>query len=111
MAVVQLIFFQPALGRGGVFQIEAGAKVGAIRALTHHIRFGAAAKAQPQRINRNRFTGAGFTGNRGHATLKIDFQLANNSKITDGELGQHTRLPVHKHRYGFSYSIIWFYIQ
>ena len=42
----------------------------------------------------NALTGETGAGNGGHTAVKIDFQLTNDSKITDSELCQHSCLPV-----------------
>jgi hypothetical protein len=70
------------------------AQVGTGGAATHHVGFRSAAEAQPQRVDGNGFPGAGFPGDGGHAAVEIDFQFTNDSKITDGELRQHSCLPV-----------------
>ena len=44
IAVVELIFHQPALSRRGGLKLEAGAKVGPAGTLTHHVSIGTAAQ-------------------------------------------------------------------
>ena len=84
VAVVQLVLLQPRARGRGVRQREAGADVGAGGSQAHHVAVGAVAEAQPQRIDGDGFAGAGFTGDRRHARLKINFQLTNDSKVADG---------------------------
>ncbi len=95
-AIFKLVLFQPALGSRGVFQGKAGAEIGACGVGANHVGFRAPAKAEPKGINGNGFTRAGFASNGGHAAVKINFQLANNCKITDGQLCQHSRFSCMK---------------
>ncbi len=42
----------------------------------------------------NRFTRAGLASYYGHAAMKINLKLTNDSKVADGQLCQHSRFPV-----------------
>jgi hypothetical protein len=58
-----------------IFERKACAKIGAAGASAHYVAFGTTAEAQAESINGNRFTGTGFPGDGGHATVKIATRL------------------------------------
>ncbi|CSF81429.1 Uncharacterised protein [Shigella sonnei] len=94
MPVFKLVFFQPAQSRWRIFQRKTGAQVSASSAGTHHVGFSATTETKTEGIYCNRFTRAGLASYYGHAAMKINLKLTNDSKVADGQLCQHSRFPV-----------------
>ena len=94
MPVFKLVFFQPAQGRWRIFQRKTGAQVGTSSAGTHHVGFSATTETKAEGIYCNRFTRAGLASYYGHAAMKINLKLTNDSKVADGQLCQHSCFPV-----------------
>ena len=76
-------------------QVEFGADVGARRAFAHHAGVGARAQRQLQRVDQDRLAGAGLAGQHAEAVGKLEFELAHDDEVAQGDAlrGSWLKLP------------------
>ncbi len=91
LLVVELVVPQPAACGGLVVEVEFGRKLGPAGAVADHAAVGAQPGQEAQGVDHQRFAGAGFAGNHGHAWPELQFGGADNGEILDREMSEHGR--------------------
>ena len=66
-----------------LLDIELGNDLSVIAALFDAVIVCTVAEDEVERAEQDGFSGAGFTGKRGHASIKIQFELVDDGKISD----------------------------
>ena len=80
---------QPVQSFNAVAQVEFCVQIGALGAVADHAAVGAQAGEEAQRIDQQRFAGAGFARNDGHARAEFDLGLGDDGEVANREVRQH----------------------
>ncbi len=84
------LLFQPLLELARrLGELEGGGDLGALRAVAHHFRAGAAAGQQLQRIDQDGLAGAGFAGEHREPGTQLQLHVVDDGEVADLQMGQH----------------------
>ncbi len=79
----EVVFAEVAGERGILHRREFGADLGFLLAFAHQSRFGALAEHDRQRVDEDRFAGAGLAGQHGEAGLEFQVEPVDDDEIAD----------------------------
>jgi hypothetical protein len=78
---------------GLIAEIEQRLDLGLLGAGADDLRLGLAAQDELERLDQDRFAGAGLTGHHVHAGAELDLELVDNREVTHAKAGQHGSAP------------------
>ena len=87
----ELVLHQPALNM--LTGTKLGRDFGALRTLAHDVGVTAFAERQQQRVDQDRFSGAGFAAQHGEARREIQVERLDDHEIADRQRKQHQMKP------------------
>ena len=88
-SAVQGGIFEPGGGRGIVIEQKLGRQFRPSSALANPVGVGAVTQQQAERINQDRFSGTGLTGDRREPRVKIQREGGDDGEILNVEVTQH----------------------
>ena len=80
---IDIVFSQPCRGRRRLVEIKLRANLGALAAGAYQAGVGALAEGKRQRVDKNRFAGAGFSGERAETALELEFKAIDQYKVAN----------------------------
>ena len=92
----QVALGQPGTGLGDIDQVERGQDVGLVGAGANHAAVGTVAQGQAQRIEHDRFAGAGLARDHAHPALEFEVEMFDDGIVVYGQVHQHKTAPRHE---------------
>ena len=89
IVLLQVAVFQPLLCFGYVANIEGSEYVGFVSSGAHGAAIRTATQGQCQRVEHDRFAGAGFAGYNAHTAAQLQLKMVDNGVIIDRKVYQH----------------------
>lgn len=68
---------------------ENAGDLGSLATVPYQLAVGTSPQQQAQRIDQDRFSGAGFTGQRSEASREVERQLLDDGEVADRQCGEH----------------------